>query len=284
MFVRKLFLILFALAFIGGGRSLHAQNPPEADVSAIEDNSFLIEEAFNQEKNVIQHINTFTRTWNDQGWMFTYTEEWPLPGHERHQLSVTVPALESTDNPGSGGGFGDVFLNYRYQVCGGGGKRFSFSPRLSLLLPTGSVRHGRGSGGVGLQTNLPISVYINRKFITHWNAGATVVPSARNAFGDRAAVNGYNLGQSMIWLVHPRFNFMLETIWAGSQTVVGPSQTQRNHDLLIGPGIRWAHNFKNGLQIVPGISVPMGVGPSAGERGISFYLSFEHPIGATGPK
>src|SRR6478609_711155 len=111
MFVRKLFLILLAFVLFGTGRSLHAQSAPESDVSAIEDNSFLIEEAFNQEKNVIQHINTFSRTWNDQGWVFTYTEEWPLPGHERHQLSVTVPALESTDNPGSGGGIGDVAFN-----------------------------------------------------------------------------------------------------------------------------------------------------------------------------
>lgn len=85
MFVRKFFLILLAFVLLGAGRSLHAQSAPEGDVFAIEDNSFLIEEAFNQEKNVIQHINTFTRTWNDQGWLFTYTEEWPLPGHESGQ-------------------------------------------------------------------------------------------------------------------------------------------------------------------------------------------------------
>jgi hypothetical protein len=48
--------------------------------------------------------------------------------------------------------------------------------------------------------------------------------------------------------------------------------------------VRWAHNFTNGLQIVPGVSVPMGAGPSAGERGVIFYLSFEHPIGPTATK
>jgi hypothetical protein len=251
---------------------------------AIEDNSFLVEEAFNQEKNIIQHINTFTHTWDNQGWLYTFTDEWPLPGHEKHQLSVTIPALESTDYPDRGGGLGDIAFNYRYQLMGGGGKKFSFSPRFTVWAPTGSVRYGRGNGGVGLQTNLPVSVYINKKFITHWNAGATVVPSARNEYGDRATTNGYNLGQSMIWLAHPRFNVMLETIWVGSQTVVGSGQTQRNHDLLIGPGVRWAHNFKNGLQIVPGFSFPIGVGPSAGERGVSFYLSFEHAIGRTETK
>ena len=29
---------------------------------------------------------------------------------------------------------------------------------------------------------------------------------------------------------------------------------------------------------VPGIAVPIGVGPSAGEKGMIFYLSFEHPF------
>ena len=49
--------------------------------------------------------------------------------------------------------------------------------------------------------------------------------------------------------------------------------------MYISPGIRWAYNFKNGLQIVPGIGVPLGVGPSAGETGRAlFYLSFEHPF------
>ena len=160
--------------------AMKAQAVSGAVEAAIEDNSFMVEEAFNQEKDVIQHINTYTHTWDNRGWLYTFTDEWPFPGHERHQLSVTIPALESTDYPGSGGGIGDIFLNYRYQLIGGGGKKFAFSPRFTLIAPTGSVRYGRGNGGVGLQTNLPVSVYINRKFITHWNAGATVVPSARN--------------------------------------------------------------------------------------------------------
>jgi len=252
-----------------------------AENAAIEDNSFLVEEAFNQEKNIIQHINMFT--WNPEagGWIYSFTEEWPFPGHEKHQLSVTLSAVRNSDYPGSGGGMGDTAFNYRYQLLGGGGKRLSFSPRLTLIAPTGSALYGRGTGGLGIQTNLPLSVYLSKKFITHWNAGATIVPSARNEFGDRATASGWNLGQSTIWLARPRFNVMLETIWQGWQSVSGPGTTEGNHALLIGPGVRWAHNFKNGLQIVPGISVPIGAGPSAGEKGVTFYLSFEHPIGST---
>jgi len=88
---------------------------------------------------------------------------------------------------------------------------------------------------------------------------------------------GFNAGQSVIWLAKPRFNVMLETVWSGNEAVVARGQTQRAHTLLVSPGIRWAYNFKSGLQIVPGIAVPMGVGPSQGEHGVLLYLSFEHP-------
>jgi hypothetical protein len=35
-------------------------------------------------------------------------------------------------------------------------------------------------------------------------------------------------------------------------------------------------NFTSGLQIVPGIAVPIGVGSSSGQRDVFLYLSFEH--------
>jgi hypothetical protein len=254
------------------------------EISNIEDNSFLIEEAYNQERNVIQHISSFTRLWESKDWAYSFTQEWPFPGHEKHQLSYTVTAVNSGAFPANGPGFGDTALNYRYQLVGGGGQKFAFSPRVSMLVPTGSARFGRGYGGVGVQTNLPLSVYLHRKLVTHWNAGATIIPRARNEFGDRALATGYNLGQSFIWLAKPRFNVMLETVWAGSESVIAKDHTQRSHNLLVSPGIRWAYNFNNGLQIVPGIAVPIGAGPSAGEKGLIVYLSFEHPIGPTDKK
>ncbi|HZK78257.1 MAG TPA: hypothetical protein VFC35_05065 [Gemmatimonadaceae bacterium] len=50
----------------------------------------------------------------------------------------------------------------------------------------------------------------------------------------------------------------------------------------ISPGVRAAFNFASGLQIVPGIAFPIGVGPSSGERGAFIYLSFEHPFNDQG--
>jgi hypothetical protein len=71
---------------------------------------------------------------------------------------------------------------------------------------------------------------------------------------------------------------MLETYYANAQTVAAPGTTAWSQTLLLSPGVRWAYNFSNGLQIVPGLAVPIGVGPSAGERGVFVYLSFEHPF------
>ena len=265
-------IILLSLTSLG-------QQPPQPTAApGIQDNSFLVEEAYNQNFGVVQHISSFTRFFDSKDWNYTFTQEWPAPGDERHQLSYTLVALHAGAFPGSGVGIGDVFLNYRYQLVGSGETRVAFSPRLSLIFPTGDSTVGRGSGSFGLQTNLPLSVVLGRKLVSHWNAGATFFPHAQDASGDRAATAGYNFGQSYIWLTNARFNVMLETVFARSQTVVSSDHTEWTSSLFLSPGVRWAYNFKNGLQIVPGIGVPLGVGPSAGEKGVLLYLSFEHPF------
>jgi hypothetical protein len=224
---------------------------------------------------VVQHISTFTRIAGS--WGYSFTQEWPVGGL-KHQLSYTLQAVSNADFRSEGAGVGDALINYRYQLAGNGESRFAFTPRVSLIAPVGSAQAGRGYGGWGAQVNLPASIAIGKRLITHWNAGATVVPRAQNSVGARALSTGYDLGQSFVWLARPRFNVLVETVWTGSDHVTGPGQTQRSHDLLISPGVRWAHNLPGGLQIVPGFGVPLGVGPSEGEKGIVLYLSFEHPF------
>jgi hypothetical protein len=218
----------------------HAQSPaPASDQPGIQDNSFLVEEAYNQNFGVVQHISSFTRFWNSKDWVYTFTQEWPAPGI-RHQLSYTLALQHAGALPGSGAGFGDVLLNYRYQLVGNGDTRVAFAPRASLICPTGDATFGRSLGGFGVQSNLPLSVVVSRKLVTHWNAGATFLPNASNAAGDRAFSSSYNLGQSFIWLAKPRVNFMLETVFANVQAVAGPDKTEWNRSLFISPGVRWA--------------------------------------------
>lgn len=253
-----------------GGRSL-----AELNSSPIQDNSFLVEEAYNQEDGVVQHISFF-QFLPTTGWAFTQTDEWPLRAI-KHQLSLTMAATQADGY--SGAGLGDTFVNYRYQLMGSGDTRLAIAPRVSLLLPTGDAAQGRGMGGPGLQVNLPISIVLSKRLVSHSNIGATWVPRAQDQFHQTANSLGANLGQSFVWLFNPRFNGMLETIWTSNPQVVSSGVTSSQHNLYISPGVRWAYNFKNGLQIVPGVGLPIGFGANSGHQlGAIFYLSFEHAL------
>ena len=264
--------LLAALVMFSTAVPLLAQAP-----IPIRDNSFLIEEAYNQEWGVVQHVGTYQRVRGSSGWGATFTQEWPAPG-ERHQLSYTIPLLHSEAGDDSNTGIGDIALNYRYQVPVPQGSRIAVSPRLSLLLPIGDEARGHGSGNAGVEVNLPTSVELSPMFVTHLNAGGRWTPSARSLSGDEAATTGFFLGQSLIILIHPKVNLMVEALWSQDESVVGADRTARERSFVIAPGIRGALDFASGLQIVPGIAFPIGVGPSEGEEGVYLYLSFEHPF------
>jgi hypothetical protein len=265
-----LFLIYHLVSF--GQEKTEAKDQP-----GIQDNSFLIEEAYNQEAGVVQHISTFSRMWNSRDWSYTFTQEWPGLHNPRNQYSYTLIGMHSGEFGSAG--VGDVIFNYRYQAVGNGESRVAFAPRVSMLLPSGDVAHGRGLGGIGIQFELPVSIVLTRRLVTHWNAGGMFVPRAQGPDHSRATSFGYNLGQSVVFIAHPRVNFIVETAYSQFQSVVQPGATEWSPSLLISPGIRWAYNYKNGLQIVPGLAFPIGLGPTAGEKGVFAYLSLEHPFG-----
>ena len=161
-----------------------------------------------------------------------------------------------------------MLLNYRYQLVGNGEAAIAVAPRLSLILPTGDEKQGRGSGTLGYQTNLAVSAVLAPTFVTHWNLGCTYLPGARSMEGDKADLTSWNLGQSFIWLATPTFNPMLEFAFTSGEVVAGPSLKRRQDTFFINPGVRYALNYQNGLQVVCGIAVPIGVGPSQGERAV----------------
>jgi hypothetical protein len=285
-------LLIPALVFSSFAPSLPQEDPPPqaqqsprpvtqgalmAPAAAIQDNSFLLEEAYNQEPGVIQHISAFQRNPSTGDWFYTFTEEWPVPG-QKHQFSVTVPFERIQASPDHASAFGDVFLNYRRQLVGSGDSRVAVAPRFSLILPVGDAHQLRGGGALGYQFNLPASVTLGSFLVAHSNAGVTLIPGSHNGRGDRADAISWNLGQSLIWLVAPKFNAVFEVAYARLETVVAANRTAAMESWLLNPGIRWAIDCKNGLQVVPGVSMPMGVGPSRGQRSLFLYLSLEHPL------
>jgi len=252
---------------------LEAQQPDStsSDEAGIQDNSFLVEEAYNQEPGVVQHISTF-QGWRGSGdFDFAFTQEWPFRTI-RHQLSYDIPIART----GSRTGLGDIGVNYRYQLVGDGSTQLAVAPRLTMILPTGDWENGQGNGSVGAEVNLPVSFVVSPALVTHFNLGAAGIPSARNTLGDRAGIFEWSAAQSSIVTLSSRFQPMLEIVYTRGSEVTGEDKTGTTESLVVAPGFRAAINLKSGLQIVPGFSVPLGVGPSKGDRGFFFYLSFEH--------
>ena len=257
--------------------ALQAMPARAAEVKAkpIQDNSFLVEEAYNQEPGVVQHISTFQRARHSKDWVFSFTQEWPLAS-QAHQFSYTLPVSRLGSSSDGKSGTGDVALNYRYQLVGDGDAALAISPRLTLLLPTGSWRQERGSGATGYQAAWPVSWAISERWAAHTNLGWTWTPRARAASGARADLKAWSFGQSLVWLPRPDVNLMLEWVYSSGQEVSGPGATTAARSNILSPGLRWSYDFPSGLQIVPGIALPIGIGSSRGERGVLLYLSFEH--------
>lgn len=244
--------------------------------TAIEDNSFFIEEAINQEPGIVQHISNFIYA-RDEGFHYVLTQEWPVPG-QRHQLSLTLP-FSSLNGPPRANGFGDILLNYRFGALQS--DTLNIAPRASLVIPSGSNDRGLGDGSVGVQFNLPLSHRIADQWVYHMNAGATILPHAcAQVLGSGTVQRNlhlYNLGGSLIWLAKPNFNAMLETFTNFGAAIDPVGAVIRENEVFISPGLRWAINVGS-LQIVPGIGVPFRVSGGPAVRTVLFYLSFEHPF------
>ena len=202
----------------------------------IQDNSFLVEEAYNQDPRVVQHITTMTRD-SDHHWAGTFTQEWPMGGI-KNQLSYTLPLDGTTD----------ALVNYRYQLIGSGETRLACAPRVSLIVGSRHDRH------YGVQTMVPVSYVINERFATHWDAGTNTEQGHTTKLA----------AASVIFAALPKVHLMLESTWNSDDRAA-----------VVSPGIRWAYDFKSGLQIVPGVAVP--VDTKSHDKAVLLYLSFEHP-------
>jgi hypothetical protein len=247
----------------------------------IQDNSFLIEEAYNQEPGVVQHILNIARSVNrragpdDKEWSLVFTQEWPV-GSRAHQLSYTAPYSfmetggQSEEEIGDvllNDGIGDVLLNYRFQAFTETSRRPAVAPRFSLVLPTGDDARALGNGVLGYQINLPVSKIVSDRWTLHGNAGATFLPDVQD--GD---LTNYNLGASAIFAVNQNLNLMLECL-ANLDEEPG---ADREASVILSPGLRYAFNFKNDAQLVIGLAAPIGLSAAAPDYGGFFYLSFEH--------
>lgn len=252
--------------------SVLAEEEDQRLAKGIQDNSFFIEEAYNQEAGVVQHILNLTGLVNrragadDKEWSPVFTQEWPI-GSQTHQFSYTAPYLFMERGGQSADGIGDVLINYRLQAFTETSTRPAFAPRFSLILPTGDDERDLGDGVVGYQFNLPVSKIVSDRWTLHANAGLTFRPDVQG----NDLIN-YNLGGSAIFAVRRNLNLMLECVANFDEEAGG----DRTSSVILSPGVRYAFNFKNDSQMVVGLAAPVGVSSDAPDYGLVLYFSFEH--------
>ena len=210
-------------------------------------------------------------------WAYSFTQEWPFRGM-RHQLSYTVPVLH---DEGAGTGVGDVALNYRYQLVGAGRRRSVYvAPRVDAA-PAHRQRAQRPRGrGRAASRPTSRSASTRRPCLR-----STPTPARRDTLGPRCARAPSPLpstrmsARSVIWLLRPTFNLLLELLWHGterwSHRVRGPG----SHLACPQPRVSAGHSISDsGLQIVPGSPTPSAWPMAEGDDGLFLYLSFEHPF------
>jgi DtxR family transcriptional regulator, Mn-dependent transcriptional regulator len=266
-------LLIFLLSGSAIAQTAPTPTKKPAEPFAITDNSFLVEEAFNQEAGVFQNISS--AVFVNSNWVFVFTQEWPIVT-QAHQFSYTLSALDS----GDGGGIGDTLLNYRYQALTEGPGRPAFSPRVSLGLPTGDAFRLLGSGSVGLQVNLPFSKQTG-DWYWHWNGGFTWLPRAEAISTNPANDHRVNLfspalAGSGIYRLRPMFNLMLEGVMLFNE-LSGEDDTSRENTFTLSPGARGGWNFGD-RQLVLGAAMPITWVQGSVETGLLVYLSYELPF------
>lgn len=268
-----------ALLLLAGTASLAAD--PMADPAAeggwpeaIADNSFLIEEAYNQEPGVVQWIFGFQYDREGKLWTNTFTSEWPVPG-KTHQLSLTLPFQLGG---GSEDGLGDLLVNYRFQWRDGGERGWWVAPRLSVIAPSGAWREGRGNGAWGMQAGIPWSRRLSAHWACHFNIGATAYRQAkgldREGLVFRANPWGLSAGGSLVFLATPTLNWLVEGVVSQDHPAVGPGRTDKVTQAIISPGFRRAVNTAKG-QLVFGAAVPIGLTGDSPDPSFFLYLSWE---------
>ena len=254
-------VLLFAL----GTASAHAQTPAPAkpEPFAITDNSFLVEEAFNQEKGIFQNI--FGAMRSNGGWTTTFTQEWPLGG-QTHQFSYTAAFLKDGDR----NGIGDTLINYRYQAMVEGPGRPAFSPRVSVVVPSGDSDSGLGQGSWGLQVNLPFSKQHGDWYL-HWNTGVTWLADVAET-----SLTSPFLAGSAIYRLRPMFNLMLESVALFDQSPA-PVGTTRTTTFTVSPGFRGGWNVGE-KQVIAGFALPVSWTEGESDTGAFVYFSYELPF------
>lgn len=233
---------------------------------AIEVNGFFVEEAYNQEAGQLQQIGR-SLVARGGAWAGEYTQEWPIRS-ERHQLELSAAVAHHQALAALGAG-------YRFLVIGDEGAPLALSPGVEVAWAREAAEDGEMENEWEVEALLPASIQLAHGLTASTNLGASF------QLGEEDAEPGWSVGQGLVWRATPRLNLLVEAVWSRGESPLGEVESDEA-SLVVSPGLQYALVLRDGLQVVPGLAFPVGVGPSEGQRAVMFYLSLEHPFGRGG--
>lgn len=251
----------------------------------IEDNSMFIEEAFNQEEGIIQHISNWIFSDFEGGdWTYAYTQEIPMI-QDKFQFSFTMNynVLQQAVPGHNRSGLGDLLLNFRPMLMDKSDWAIVI-PRFTVILPTGNAQGGMGDGAWGTQFNMAVTKRLSSRLTTHWNAGFTklfkkeVYTADLNGnplLAQEKNQSGYNLGLSGIYIINDALNLMVEYVSTFDNDLQVDGSYSSSTSSIINPGFRTAFSIGK-VQIVPGAGIPLYYADGKLQNtGCFIYLSIE---------
>lgn len=284
---RYLFGFWLAVLTVFYGVTARAAEPrPELrPIDGFDDNSFLVEEAYNQDRGEVQHtLNAvYSSDFQRRGWSFNFEQEWWL-FTEDHQVAFSIPFSHLREEGERQSGVGDVQIEYRYQLTEEGPNIPAVAPQFSLILPTGNRDKGTGNGVVGYEWSIAASKKVASRLALHANLGLTYLPKVRVPLDDNQRLSpkrslvSYDVGASVVFAPSSNIHMLLEWVGEFEEKINDQGKKERDFKAILSPGIRAAVVNKDGLQTVVGVGIPIGVTGAADNYGVFLYFSVEHKL------
>ena len=188
-------------------------------IDGFEDNGFLVEEAYNQDRGEVQHTFSavYTNDFRSRGWSFNFEQEWWL-FTEDHQIAFSIPFYNLQEEGEKQRGVGDIVIEYRYQLTKEGLRIPAVAPQFSLIRPTGNRDKGTGNGVVGYEWSIAASKKVASRLALHANLGLIYLPKVRAPLDDqrlspKRSLVSYEVGASVVFALSSNIHMLLE--WVG---------------------------------------------------------------------
>ena len=254
-------------------------------IDGFEDNGFLVEEAYNQDRGEVQHtLNAvYSNDFKRRGWSFNFEQEWWL-FTEEHQVAFSIPFFHLREEGERQRRVGDIQIEYRYQLTNEGPNIPAVAPGFSLILPTGNRDKGTGNGVVGYEWSIAASKKVAPRLALHANLGLTYLPKVRVPLDDdqrlspKRSLVSYDVGASAVFALSSDVHMLLEWVGEFEEEIDDKGKKERDFKAFLSPGIRAAVINKDDMQTVVGVGIPIGVNGRADNYGVFLYFSVEHNL------